>query len=645
MSSSESSSIPFRSKMPHHTASKSKSPDSVQLSSKTPEKPPQFSNRSRNRGVAHSIKEIRKVAQTLQERNREQHHDPTAHIKSARRQITMLSPRKSNVLVEEPTKLPEKYEILAEFFDSLDSSIRLLRLKGSIPTFTNICPKIQCLTDRRFTHGHLAQLKFILREAIVIKMVLMLDERTSCMKPDLHVTLNNDAIESDAKLLSESGSMSLRKFVRKWLRDFLKTHPEGGEIPEEMLPEPFNRPKQDHSDSLKISSSSFPTEASSGVCVARPSSLSACLQDDETSDKEELGYDNLKNQDLTSSINSGENLSMPVKMSIEALNQPPAVATHLSQFFKRRFSQKSVRNEADSSQQKLPSDSSQPPPFPVSESSPKKSTSCKETRSPPNSSSSKLALEAVSNERSPTVCASPSRFTSSGGPAATPSKTTKYLENEDGSLQNIATMSTPAKLAFTPSRLMTVTPSLPPPKRCYMSPDDNTSSSPNKLVRRPPRSRSLKFDSPVKNEETDSGFNDAGSLSIDKDIFDILPENLLQSIREKERIAMEERNPAISRAKRRQQMIVSLPKLFNMIHMLFHSINRSVITKEELVSKIISSHSYIVDRREVEEQLNLLLELVPEWISEKKASSGDLLFRINKMLNAETMRSMLEQAK
>lgn len=67
-------------------------------------------------------------------------------------------------------------------------------------------------------------------------------------------------------------------------------------------------------------------------------------------------------------------------------------------------------------------------------------------------------------------------------------------------------------------------------------------------------------------------------------------------IREKEIKAMEERNPAISQAKRRQKMIASLPKLFNMIHLMFQSINRAVITKEELVSKIISGHCDIVDR-------------------------------------------------
>jgi hypothetical protein len=50
-----------------------------------------------------------------------------------------------------------RYEILGEFFDSLDSSIRLLRLKGSTPTFTNICPKIESLTDRYF---YLFYLKF-----------------------------------------------------------------------------------------------------------------------------------------------------------------------------------------------------------------------------------------------------------------------------------------------------------------------------------------------------------------------------------------------------------------------------------------------------------------------------------------------------
>lgn len=113
---------------------------------------------------------------------------------------------------------------------------------------------------------------------------------------------------------------------------------------------------------------------------------------------------------------------------------------------------------------------------------------------------------------------------------------------------------------------------------------------------------------------------------------------------------MEERDPAITQAKKRKKMIANLPKLFDMIRLLLRQ--RNCITKVELVSKIISSHSDIVDRSkavfyvkviyyfivflctnyvwfvfvgEVEEQLSLLQELAPEWISEKQVSSGDFL--------------------
>ncbi|CAB4291433.1 unnamed protein product [Prunus armeniaca] len=64
---------------------------------------------------------------------------------------------------------------------------------------------------------------------------------------------------------------------------------------------------------------------------------------------------------------------------------------------------------------------------------------------------------------------------------------------------------------------MADTPALHRPKRCYMSPDDNSTSSPNKLVRLPPRSRSLKFDTPVKNKNVEDEVPDMGCTSIDND--------------------------------------------------------------------------------------------------------------------------------
>ncbi|OIV89659.1 hypothetical protein TanjilG_10665 [Lupinus angustifolius] len=608
-----SASPSLRSKKNHShnlRSSKPKSSDPISLSSKTPEKTVELTPRLRNRGVALSVSEIRKVAKGLHDQS---HRKKEADLalekgKSVKRKISMPSPSKSKFASVQP-KIPEKYEILCEFFHGLDSSIRLTQMKGRMPSFTNIVPKIECLSDRRFTLSHLAQLKFILPEGIMIKKVQVFDERTSSMKPDLHVTINRDAILSDAKLLlkceSMSESMQMRLFFRTQLGEFFKSHPEGDEIPEAVLPEPFNRPKQDcFSDILKTPSS-----------VRPPTVLSSRMLDN----------------DIVDFTESNREKNISAVTSIELLKQQPAVASHLSQSFRRRFWQKSMENRADTVQQNLGSDLFQTPANPAVESNPLQ-------KNPPlvgtgSTFPVKLVSEAASSEICPTICASSGYFESSSAPiAATPSKTIEYT-------------STPVKLVDTPSRPMTVTPSIHPSKKHYITPDDNYSSSMNKLARRPPRStRSLKFDSPMKNKETEDK-NVVCGLSINDDIFDILPESLLESIWEKEKVTMEERDPAISQAKRRQKMIASLPKLFNMIHLMFHSMNRSLITKAELVNKIISSHRDIVDRREIEEQLNLLLELVPEWIHEKLTSNGDILLGINKTLNPGTIRASLEEAK
>ena len=44
-------------------------------------------------------------------------------------------------------------------------------------------------------------------ELIEIKKVLINDERTSCLKPDLHVTINADALEGDGKSKPEGGGL------------------------------------------------------------------------------------------------------------------------------------------------------------------------------------------------------------------------------------------------------------------------------------------------------------------------------------------------------------------------------------------------------------------------------------------------------
>lgn len=73
----------------------------------------------------------------------------------------------------------------------------------------------------------MAQLKIVLPEVIEITKVLVKDERTSGMKPDLHVTMNVDAVENDDKLKYEGGGhMHLRRAFHHRLGDISKSHPE-----------------------------------------------------------------------------------------------------------------------------------------------------------------------------------------------------------------------------------------------------------------------------------------------------------------------------------------------------------------------------------------------------------------------------------
>ncbi|TYI55483.1 hypothetical protein E1A91_D11G145100v1 [Gossypium mustelinum] len=583
--------------------------------SKTPEKhSSQLPNRARNRGVALSIKEIRQVAQSRPK-------PPTDQTKSARKQI-LSWPNESpppKTSGGRPDKLPEKYEMLCEFFNSLDSAIRLLRSKGSMPTFTNISPKIECLTDRRFTYCHLAQLKHVLPEAIEIKRMLVFDEKTSCMKPDLHVSIIMDAIGCGDNSKSETKNMKLRKVFRDRLADYIKAHPEGDEIPEEDLPEPFNRSKKNIQKNMIKGPISLSSDASLTDTIMEQQSVAA---------NDEVVQEEAQPQP--------SNHTKPnSKLALETLpglvnHLQPVVASHVSRSFRKRFSLKTT-SKVQEAVQKCSN-------FQGPEICANRSASSDETTFAPTPSPTKFISKPTTSKTHPKNCL-----------PATPVKEFNPFKTEDESpIKAGCIQSTPVKLASTPARLMTATPTLQPQKRCYMSPDEVSATSSNKLVRRPPRTRSLKFDTPMKEEMDVDDTQEMAGKPVDNnkdDILSILPESLRHSIREKERKALEEQDPAISQAKQRQRMIACLPKLFNMIHYLFQSIKRSVITKEELMHKIIAGHCDIVDRGEVEEQLKLLQELAPEWIYEKMASAGDLLVCINKVSSPESIRMRIQEAK
>ncbi|MCD7459840.1 hypothetical protein HAX54_042111 [Datura stramonium] len=500
-----------------------------QWSTKTPEK--QIPNRIARSLI--SLKDVREASQKLRKPDptRRELSDPLLSSDELKSPLVSESPGSERKKHVNSIKLPEKYEMLEKLFKSMDSSIRLLHLRGSATTFTNISAK-------EVTYSHLAQLKFILPEAIEIKKILKYDERSCCMKPNLYIILNANAVDNSEKWKSNSSSVLLRKVFRSRLLDFFKSLPEGDDIPEEMLPDPFTPSKQAVTNSSSPSGSSLTSEAPNGV------------------------------------------------FSLQSI-----AASHLSESFRRCFSNRAsiTRGMAVKKEDRAGLVPVSPVPIPLKV------------------------------ERGIVSASSPSCQ-----PPAPP--VIEAQKGEDDS------MSAPA------------TPMLEPPKRCYMNPDDDPTESPIKLARRPSIRKSLFFDTPVKSAKAADQACDSGRLSTDDDILDVLPENLLQSIGEKEGEALAEQNPAISQAKRRKQMIACLPRLFDMIYFLFQSIKHSVMTKEELMHRVISSRLEITDKSEVEQQLILLQELAPEWMYEKPASSGTLLLLVNKIPNPDTIRSRLAEA-
>ncbi|KAK8945131.1 hypothetical protein KSP39_PZI008675 [Platanthera zijinensis] len=506
----------------------------------TPEKQVQLPRQAGKRSLSFSVNDARRIAMGLR-RTRSQaanHRDLPGFDDELQRKSESssdsvpMSSTSRNIV-----KLPENYEMLAEFFNCLDSSIRLLQLKGASSTFTNISTSIQNLTERRFTYKHLSQLKHILPESISIKKVLLRDEATSCMKPELLVSLRVDAMERKLELKGESAYSALRKSFRSRLVQFAREHPEEDEIPEEILPHPFGNTKH-----------SMATES----CESIPS------------------------------VQAGPSTDVS---PVEKLT----TVSHFAGSFKRRFSQR----------------------IPCSD----------EMKSPILFLSGKVPLKMDHQKME----------------EDSKMLITSYISPSKGI---ISSESTPVKEISTPKRLMSSTPELQMPKRSCEGKNDDTPQK--EVVKRGARTRL--FPTPKKNVKFDGAESFSKHSLIEDDVLGFLPESLLLDIKEKERIAIEERETNAAGSRSRKKMIANLPRLLNSILLIFQTGNRSVITKQELVHKILSSHCSVIDRIEVEEQLALMQELAPDWISQKKSLTGDILYRLNKMSNAQEIRQRLAAA-
>ncbi|CAO2828206.1 unnamed protein product [Amaranthus hypochondriacus] len=361
------------------------------------------------------------------------------------------------------------------------------------------------------------------------------------MKYDLHLTLN--AVARVKKRKRGSKRPCLKYHLISQLLEFLRDHPEGTEIPEEKLPEPFNQKKHDALLSIsKPSSSRPPTQNCSGVAV-------------------ELD-------------------------TARASHIPPSFRNRFSRGGSDNESRKSLLNQLASPRQE-------------------QSMSVLNSADDENSNSSTALL-----------------------PETLPCKLPAGQQNHKR-LVDIDTcpeeheQATPIKFARTP--IKPSTPLLRTPKRSSSSVDKKASD-------RQSCARSLRFDEPSSDVQIELQVDDSECSNIN----DILPKNLLQSLKEKEKQSIE--------MLKRKQMMKNLPKLFDRIYILFQNPKSSAIRKEALIRALTECHLDITDEIEVEEQLKLLQEIIPEWMIRKFSPSGNILYTINKALNPISLRLKLDRA-
>ncbi|KAI3838738.1 hypothetical protein MKW92_045202 [Papaver armeniacum] len=534
----------------------------------------------------------------------------------SKKQSNLVSKPKQKKLIS----LSEKYESLIDFFESMETSIRLFRMRQRITNFTDIKSSVECLNKRRFSYANLAQLKYILPEKIVLKKVIIQkDERTEFKEYDLNINLQN----------LEPG------------KGF-----QGEDVPEGLLPEPFNGTKQVSMNEAAdlprqnpvLASRISPPPQHNLVAVSHiPSSFQRRFSSkDSICGAEKM---NLRGTVPLGPVTS--DFSIPKSVCIHQhddsatnmfLTRPPANKSLLfSTPVKNGSRLAACENEDCFSKhvdvaEDVPVEVTQARLMPVTPdlSMRKRAPIHQKDDSDSVNSPSKLLRRPPTNRslffRTPAkVISTPSRLMP-GTPDLSMRKTDTTHQYDD-SVDSVRLRRATAKVISTSSRLMPGTPDLSKHKASTIHKYDGSIDKLHGCPR-----RSLLFSSTVKNTKAKEKSNEGRSSFY---LNNLLGAELVQSIRE---------NETISRAKFRKRMIACLPKVFDMIHFMFQSIKHSVTTTEEVIRKITANPFYITDRKEIEAQLTLLKELLPDWISEVVVSSGDTLLRINKMRSTDVAK-------
>ncbi|CAL0332631.1 unnamed protein product [Lupinus luteus] len=468
---------------------------------------------------------------------------------------------------EGQTQLPEKYKTIADLFSHVTCSLRLLHLRKKSPTFQNVCAQVEIMAKRKFLDAHLAQMKYILPEGILIEKVLVYDNKSLCMKPDMNITLAFEVVEENYK---DSADMALRRYFSSKLIDFFKMHPEATDIPEAILPEPFSK---------------------------RTCSL--------------ISVDLPVNPSTTLSSTSSEIEPFPGK-------------SHLCPSFGRHFSQKMDFSCFPSSETPLLSNVSSSLNNQENESSCKKECVTSSHRLSNPNNKGEQQKESYSIHFQPSFINTP-----------------VHMISPPDSISGSSSESPDTKVVLCTDSLMTETPVQSAPQRSMPTSDVKlqNATTQNSISCYKPAKRVLDFSITEDDDDLDIRADNIESSRAPHD-FDSIPEPSRGSS-EDFKISGSDALPQVEDTCNEGSSLML--DMVNVIHSIFYSLERTPITKQELLQKIIMNCLDFVEIREVEEQLEILEKLVPDWIYKKTVSSGDIMYCIKEVYDLDSVRAMVSE--
>ncbi|XP_062201194.1 CDT1-like protein b [Phragmites australis] len=206
--------------------------------------------------------------------------------------------------------------------------------------------------------------------------------------------------------------------------------------------------------------------------------------------------------------------------------------------------------------------------------------------------------------------------------------------------------STP-KQGTSDSPLMAETPAMQTPKRPLPTPLDKLETTCGHISE--PRSassarRSLMY-SPLKFEGSPS-YHDVNTAKLEvtskKGLFSEEASTFTNSLEENDPVCLTGEDKINQGPGETQEKLACLRVTFDIVW--DFSTKNSLITKQELFHYILANNLEIEETGEIEEQLHILEDLAPDWISKKVIQGGEILYSIEQIPDRNSVRARLVEA-